>query len=110
MTVCSALSFLTPKTQPCLDDFVKHCEYLLELVGPEAVAIGLDMSEMSDPARHEKWHRDNPGLDPDGYFFPYHEAHMVGMELVKAGIDDRTIRLILGENWARIFSGIWDKK
>ncbi len=121
VTVCSALSFLTPKTQPCLDDFVKHVEYLLELVGPEAVAIGLDMSEMSDPARHEKWHRDNPGLDPDGYFFPYHEAHMVGMEtpadawkvtdaLVKAGIDDRTIRLILGENWARIFSGIWDKK
>ncbi len=120
VTVCSALSFLTPKTQPGLDDFVRHVEYLLELVGPRAVAIGLDFSEMSSPERHEKWHRDNPGLDPDGYFFPYHEAHMVGMEgaadapkiteaLVRAGLDDETIRLILGENWARIFSGIWDK-
>jgi membrane dipeptidase len=75
----SALPFL-----PTVDDWIAHVDYVIKLVGPDHVAIGLDMvaGRSSVPA------------DPNGY------PELIAA--LKRLTTPENVRKILGENWMRV--------
>lgn len=91
----------------------RHLDYIVQLVGPRSVGIGLDYVEditslavllRQDPYA---WPRLN-GQWPAkcNYGTPEQVVELTHM-MVEAGYDDEAIKGILGENWARLAQQIW---
>jgi len=94
------------------ETFVRHIEYLVDLVGPEHVGLGLDY--VFDTQELEDYLRANPGI------FPADEGYAAGLnmiepervpeivdELSRCGHSDDAIRMILGGNLMRVAKRVW---
>ena len=113
-----------------LDDYLDRIEYLVQMVGPEHVALGSDLCQEQiwrlmrldtvPPAR--SWFESAPGIGP----FPAEHAasipepyvHLNGFasaaefQNIAAGLEKRgysraDIENIMGGNWLRLFSKVW---
>jgi len=92
--------------------FVRHVEYVIDLVGPEHVGLGLDY--VFDRQEMDDFVRDNPQT------FPAEEGYAAGIamvepeqipeivdELARRGHSDDVVRNILGGNLLRVARQVW---
>ncbi len=104
-----------PKSRPNLANFVRHVRYLVDLIGIDHVAVGLDFDET---ITYEKWeadHRKWPELQP-GWSFEDRRAldltsaaqeSNITRALVADGFSDEDIAKVLGLNLLRVFDTVW---
>lgn len=112
------IAFMVKNRQPVtIDDVIDHVDYVSKMIGIEHVGfgsdIGLESNDLGDP---EMLHRMLAGADPR---YRAHDREAVkGLDhslrffdlteaLIRRGYSDDDIRLLLGENWRRVLSGIW---
>ena len=105
--------------QPSLDEYFKHLNYLLDLVGPDHIGIGTDI--FNDPTDGVWWRGVTGRLWPDlsqGMTYETHniEGFMhhcdfpdVVNVMIDRGYEEGVLRKIIGSNWKRVFSQVWDK-
>ena len=92
----------------------KHIDYMVELLGPEHVGLGLDVIFKTGPlddwlrARPDEWpyaaDPDWPGVTSS---LPEQIPELVDVMLEK-GYDEAAIVGILGGNYLRVFRALWD--
>lgn len=90
MNFCAA--FVREDGQPSLDDLLNHIDHIVQLVGPEHVGLGSDFDGIS--------------AAPEG-LSDASKMPLITEGLVKRGYSDQQIRLILGENYLRVFRQVW---
>ena len=93
------------------ETFVTHIEYVMELVGPQHVGIGLDFvvdkGEILDyierfPERFPKHNKE----DYLAFVEPEQITEIVGL-LLQRGHNEEVIRGVLGENFLRVAEEVW---
>ncbi len=93
--------------------WIRHVDYIAELVGPAHIALGLDHVYYLE---QQHAHRQaSPDAYPEGYPPPDWTGSYMGptdyaplvQKLVEHGYDDAEIRGILGENVLRVFRAVW---
>ncbi|MEA2329875.1 MAG: rane dipeptidase [Thermoleophilaceae bacterium] len=103
-----------------MDEFVDQIEHVVQLVGPDAVGIGLDVNEdMSEEdflERRKGFLKDFPELST-GKEFPFQHYYVQDLsmgtlpkltqKLVDRGYSDEDILKILGGNFLRLFDEVW---
>lgn len=100
-----------------MEHFLDHMDYLVKLVGIEHVGIGTDWpmcmpdyaQEMMSLALRAIGHKaedDVPSLNYVNGFENYTDYINITRGLVSRGYSDDDIRLILGENWLRVFEKV----
>ncbi len=94
------------------ETIVRHIDYVVQLVGPEHVGIGLDY--VFDQQELDDFLKKNPETFPpalgyrDGLAMVRPEQTPEIVEsLIKLGYSNRDLRLILGENHLRIAKQVW---
>jgi membrane dipeptidase len=121
--VNSIARFVSPEGREkgaTIEQFVDQIDYLVELVGPDHVGIGLDINEGLTPELFEarrqgflKQYSDIAGGD-----FPYEHYYVFGLNsmantilitenLVERGYSDEDVLKILGGNFLRLFEQAW---
>jgi len=116
MTAYSPISKTRKDRRPTLRDFLDFVDYVADLIGPEHVGFGLDLSPTVgwDPEGYRIWAQKHPGLAADNI----DEISIEGLEkpldiiniargLVSRGYNDAEIRGILGENFLHLFEEVW---
>ena len=114
-----------PQQPPCLDDYLRQLDYIVNLVGPDHVGIGTDLPAVSDLAV-VKSVTEMTLARSAAFIGPYVAAFgneiagryirecpdQTGLvhiteALVDRGWDEGHIRGLLGENFLRVFGEIW---
>ncbi len=114
----SSLTQRTPRVQPTKDDFYAHVAYLVDLVGIDHVAIGLDFDQTNTEERYNAWHYAHPELDVDGFKFQFSDVHVQGyddlscwtqlhQDVLERGYTADEAAKITGGNWYRLFDQVW---
>ena len=115
LTALSPFTALTPGRWPGLNELRAHFQHLLELVGPDHIGIGFDFDETIS---YESWleaKAANPELATE---YPYEQRRIRDLQdssmamnvtrvLVSLGLDDEAIGKILGLNFLRVFTAVW---
>jgi membrane dipeptidase len=106
--------FLGP--EPSAETMVDHIEYLLRLAGPSHVGIGLDYGfpvegvidiDAFVQEHPEYWPPESGYGDKAVAFMPPATLPKVAQVLLDRGHDERVVRGVLGENFARVASEVW---
>jgi membrane dipeptidase len=91
---------------------LRQLRYVINLVGPEHVGLGLDY--VFDVSELEDYLRLNPALFAPGTENPGPRATIepeaigeIAEGLARDNLTDPQIRGILGENWLRIAASVW---
>jgi len=112
----SSFSMMTYKTlgeRPTLDDFLDHIDYAVGLIGIDHVGIGSDIFESYTKL---SWTSSTKRMYPMPYeyetkvaegFMYVSELPNVIRGLIGRGYSDADMEKILGGNWLRIFSEVW---
>jgi len=94
--------------------FVKHMDYVVQLVGPDHVGLGMDYVHDAEPMQvhHEQFPETWPpelgyGDPRDWRFMPPESVPAVVEGLIERGYSETEIRGMLGENWIRIMRRVW---
>ncbi len=114
----SSLTQRTPQVQPDKDDFFAHVDYLVNLVGIDHVAIGLDFDQNNTEEAYNAWHDAHPELDVNGFKFNFSDVHVKGYEdlscwtqlyqdTLDRGYSVEEAAKIVGGNWYRLFGQVW---
>jgi len=103
---------------PGLDEYFKQMDYMLNLVGPDHVAIGTDI--FLDPTDGVWWRAVTGRLYPEvsqGMTYATHniagfmhqsDLPAVADAMLRRGYDEQTVRKVLGENWRRVYAHAWN--
>lgn len=99
-----------------LDEFCAMVSRLVDEIGPEHVALGSDCTRNWDDG-YVEWLRsghwrprgDEPATWPEWphWFRGPEDFPRVTEGLVAAGLDEHTVRGVLGENWLRLFDDVF---
>lgn len=96
-------------------DVVDHVDYLVDLIGPGQVGLGLDFCKLSPEIHAEmiaagEWsiedYPDDSGTFPIGLETPARIPN-IGKEMVRRGYPADSIAGILGRNWIDLFKRVW---
>jgi membrane dipeptidase len=94
------------KKDAALDDLVKHLDYMVNLMGVEHVALGLDFVKYDGPRtlkdRHHPLHK--PEVIRD--FEEVEDLPKLVDGMMRRGYRENDIRLILGGNYLRVLKTI----
>jgi len=107
-----------PGVRPGLADLAKHIRYLIDLVGVDHVAIGLDFDETNTPEKYAADQAAHPEIYTDRAPFGWDDKRIHGLThageelsvsrvLVALGLSDDEVRKVLGGNLLRVFSQVW---
>ena len=100
-------------TQPTLEDYMVHFDYLLNLVGPDHIGIGTDIYEYYTKFY---WETKTKLLYNSPWFFEtvfnrdlkrVDQYLNITRGLVAIGATDEEIKKILGLNFIRVFGQVW---
>ena len=103
---------------PGLDDYFRQMDHVLDLIGPAHVGIGTDI--FLDPTDGVWWRAVTGRLYPEVSQGMTYETHniegfmrhsdfpSVAESMLRHGYDEPTVRQILGGNWRRVYSQVWD--
>ena len=111
--------FLPDRFQSTLSDYLDRVEYLLQMVGPDHVALGSDLFQLQSrpwfgllfssqgtiPAAHVE-------ATPEPYthlrgFNTAAEFQNIATGLAGRGYDPADVRKVMGENWLDLFRRVW---
>jgi membrane dipeptidase len=105
--------------QSTLDDYLDRVEYLLQLVGPDHVALGSDLCQ-DQPRAWFEWLFSSQGTIPAEQVAetpePYTHLHgfssaaefqNIAAVLEKRGYSSADVGKIMGENWLQLFGKVW---
>ena len=95
------------------ENFIRHIDYMAQLVGPQHVGIGTDYVYFLEQM-HRKFLA-NPERYPEGYprtigereYFPPERLPQVTEALLKRNYPEDEIRGVLGENFLRVARRVW---
>jgi membrane dipeptidase len=95
-----------------LDDLVRHIDYMVELIGPKHVGIGLDsvfrVSALNHLLKDQATYWPARQYPDGGTDFVFPEAFpCLTQALLDRGYGEEDVRAILGENFLRIARLIW---
>ena len=108
--------FLKKGIESTIDDYAEAIEYVMNIVGEDAIGIGTDFTQGHDQTffewlTHDKGYARrltnfgkivNPlGIRTVGEFPNLTET------LLKRGMPERVVRKIMGENWVRVLRDVW---
>ena len=117
-------SFVGEAPRPTLDDYIDHIKYLMDLVGPDHVAIASDYfggqwGVVSDDDARKIYVRnvtagvwDKQSYPPPPWVFPEgietpKTSYNLTAGLQRRGFSKDEIRTIWGENWLRVMRHVW---
>ena len=95
------------------ESMLRHLDYMVEMVGPEHVGLGLDYvydRETSSPSVWNVPQEGDPDVDiewPDIEYAPPEELPRLTQKMLDRGYGESEIRGILGENWLRLARRVW---
>lgn len=116
--------FVSDSQRPTFDQFFAHLDHIVQLVGPDHAAIGLDYFQLiqgvvpdeevqkiyDQMIRSGAWTVEEYGKPPYAYptgiETPAKLANMTG-ELLKRGYSKADIAKIWGGNWLRVMKEVW---
>lgn len=108
--------FLKKGIDSTIDDYAEAIEYVMDIVGEDAIGIGTDFTQGHDKdffewLTHDKGYARrltnfgkivNPlGIRTVGEFPNLTET------LLKRGMSERVVRKVMGENWVRVLREVW---
>jgi len=117
-------AFIRKEPRPTLDDYIDHIKYLVDLVGPDHVAIGSDYfggqwGVITDEEAQKLYERNievgawdkatypaPPWVYPEGVETPK-TLYNLTAGLLRRGFSKDEIRKIWGENWLRVMKEVW---
>ncbi|MCX6551353.1 MAG: dipeptidase, partial [Acidobacteria bacterium] len=103
---------------PALDEYFRQVDYVINLAGPDHVAIGTDI--FLDPTDGVWWRAVTGRLYPEvsqGMSYATHNIDgfmhqsdfpAVAEAMLRRGYDETTVRKILGGNWRRVYGHAWE--
>lgn len=117
-------AFVASDPRPSLDAFIDHIDHVVQLVGIDHVALGIDyfdgMAPLTTPEAAQRQydalidagHWSPASYPPPPYHYPEGIDTPEGMpaltaRLVRRGYGEADIRKILGENWVRVYRAVW---
>lgn len=119
------LAYSDPKRRPGMKEFFAHVDYLVEHAGIDHVGIGSDIGEGESRAQYEAMFTRGGGTYPEvtavlGDWYDFDHRMIEGMEssivfpqvtegLLARGYKDEDVRKILGGNWLRVYSQVFDR-
>lgn len=117
--VCGHSAFLKKdggKTGSTLDDWVRHIDYLLNLIGPDCVGIGYDVGEGRNDSEMAIL-GSKAGISSGGSIANRYTKEMqsranfplIVEKLIEQGYSDEVIKKIIGGNLMRVFKEVWGK-
>ena len=98
-----------------VSDLVDHIDYLVDLIDPHQVGLGLDFCELSPQIHREmisagEWsiedYPDDSGTYPIGLETPAQIPNLT-QELARRGYSPDAIKSIMGGNWINLFQRVW---
>jgi len=104
--------------RPTLEDLITIADYIVKLVGPDHLGLGLDIVPLWSPEGYEEWAKIYPKLRSKGGYlertlFTNEEGQdditripEIAKGLVARGYSDQDIEKILGLNFLRVFKGV----
>lgn len=101
-----ALPERVAKKEASLDDLLKHLTYMVELVGVEHVALGLDFVKYDGPRTLKDRHHPLHSPDLVNNFEEVEDLPKLIEGLVRHGYREQEIALILGGNYLRVLKNI----
>jgi membrane dipeptidase len=105
-------------TRSTMDDLVRQVDYMVNMVGIDHVGVGTDMFEAKGAT---EWNATTKRRYPESVgAYEHPNLRTVGFEglakwpivtehLLKAGYAPGDVAKVLGGNWARVFSEVWDR-
>jgi membrane dipeptidase len=117
--------FLGPSPQPTMQRFIEHLDYMVQLVGIDHVALGIDYYEGMHPVANaqeaakffqqqlaqRRWSEASypppPHHYPAGMSTPRELPNLTGA-LLERGYAVSDVRKVIGGNWLRVFREVWD--
>ena len=107
--------FLVPFGLATIDDFLDHVEYVVDLVGPKHVGIGLDQiigRVISGPVDPRPFPPEAYPPRYEDWIYPDELTDFSGVPLITSGLLERghgddDIADIMGLNWLRVWEEVW---
>lgn len=108
--------FLRAGVDATVDDYVEAIEYVMNLVGEDAIGIGTDFTQGHGQDFFE-WLTHDKGyarrltsfgkiINPDG-IRTIGEFPNLTEALLRRGFSEQQVRKIMGENWVRVLKDVW---
>lgn len=111
--------FLPKEFDSTLDDYLDCIDYLVDMIGPDHVAVGSDFCQ-EQPREWFEWIFSSQGTVPAKSVpytpHPYRHLHRlegtrqfgnIAAGLLKRGYSADDVRKIIGSNWLRLFERVW---
>ncbi|MBI3976927.1 MAG: membrane dipeptidase [Chloroflexi bacterium] len=110
--------FLTHNPTATLDDYLRHVDYAVNLVGVDHVAVGTDHGEGHGKAFFDliqygkgtipyyQWTGTQAQAYPEEISSISKQANLTAA-LLKRGYGDDDVKKIMGGNWVRLFGEVW---
>ncbi|WP_192035199.1 dipeptidase [Halomonas sp. YLGW01] len=108
--------FLRAGVDATVDDYVEAIEYVMNLVGEDAIGIGTDFTQghgqdFFEWLTHDKGYarrltRFGEIINPEG-IRTIGEFPNLTEALLRRGMSERQVRKIMGENWLRTLKDVW---
>ena len=106
-------NFMGEPKEVSLDTVVRHIDYVAELVGPKHIALGLDYMTPHFCEVIHQYYKGNtvakiamPAELPWGFMDPAHTPLLLS-KLLKKGYSTEVVKGIMGENFLRVASEVW---
>jgi len=118
MVAWSRMCEVRKGVRPTFEDFLDMVDYMVKLVGPNHVSLGLDLTPGQPQKDYEYWAQLYPALKSKGGFFErciftnkegiddVSQMSEITKGLVARGYSDQDIEKILGLNFLRVFREI----
>ncbi len=108
--------FLKKGVDSTIDDYCEAIEYVMNIVGEDAIGIGTDFTQGHDQSFFE-WLTHDKGyarrltsfgkiVNPEG-IRTIGEFPNLTEALLKRGLSETQVRKIMGENWVRVLKDVW---